>query len=53
MACAQAKKHMKKVLVIGSGGAGKSVLARHLGQVLDIDVIHLDALVPARAFKRT
>ena len=35
---------MKKVLVIGSGGAGKSVFARHLGQVLDIDVIHLDAL---------
>ena len=43
---------MKKVLVIGSGGAGKFVLARHLDQVLDIDLIHLDALVPARAFKR-
>jgi adenylate kinase family enzyme len=35
---------MKKVLVIGSGGAGKSVFSRHLGQLLDIDVIHLDAL---------
>jgi adenylate kinase family enzyme len=35
---------MKKVLVIGSGGAGKSVFARQLGQVLNIDVVHLDAL---------
>jgi adenylate kinase family enzyme len=35
---------MKKVLVIGSGGAGKSTFARHLGKLLDIGVIHLDAL---------
>ena len=35
---------MKKVLVIGSGGAGKSTFARHLGTLLNIDVIHLDAL---------
>jgi adenylate kinase family enzyme len=35
---------MKKVLVIGSGGAGKSTLARDLGTLLNIDVIHLDAL---------
>jgi adenylate kinase family enzyme len=44
MVCAQARKHMKKVLVIGSGGAGKSTFARELGTLLDIDVIHLDAL---------
>jgi adenylate kinase family enzyme len=35
---------MKKVLVIGSGGAGKSTFARHLGTLLNIDVIHLDEL---------
>jgi adenylate kinase family enzyme len=35
---------MKKVLVIGSGGAGKSTFARRLGKLLDIEVIHLDAL---------
>ncbi len=35
---------MRKVLVIGSGGAGKSTFARHLGTLLNIDVIHLDAL---------
>lgn len=34
---------MKKVLVIGSGGAGKSTFATSLGRVLDIEVIHLDA----------
>lgn len=35
---------MKKILVIGSGGAGKSVFARRLGTLLNLDVIHLDAL---------
>lgn len=35
---------MRKVLVIGSGGAGKSTFARRLGRVLDIEVIHLDSL---------
>ena len=33
---------MKKVLVIGPGGAGKSTLARRLGELLEIDVKHLD-----------
>ncbi|HVF30938.1 MAG TPA: DNA topology modulation protein [Pyrinomonadaceae bacterium] len=33
---------MKKVLVIGSSGAGKSVLARRLGEVTGLPVIHLD-----------
>lgn len=35
---------MKKVVIIGSGGAGKSTLARQLGQVLKLPIYHLDAL---------
>jgi adenylate kinase family enzyme len=35
---------MKKILVIGSGGAGKSTVARCLGHALEIEVIHLDSL---------
>ncbi|HJR06304.1 MAG TPA: DNA topology modulation protein [Pyrinomonadaceae bacterium] len=35
---------MRKVLVIGSGGAGKSTFARRLGKLLSIEVIHLDTL---------
>lgn len=33
---------MKKVLVIGSGGAGKSVFAKRLGALLQLEVLHLD-----------
>jgi adenylate kinase family enzyme len=33
---------MRKILVIGSGGAGKSVLAARLGELLQIEVLHLD-----------
>jgi adenylate kinase family enzyme len=33
---------MRKVLVIGPGGAGKSTLANQLGSVLNIEVLHLD-----------
>ena len=35
---------MKKILVIGSGGSGKSTLAKQLGELLDIEVKHLDRL---------
>ncbi|MEP7075002.1 MAG: DNA topology modulation protein [Acidobacteriota bacterium] len=35
---------MKKVLVLGSGGAGKSTFSKRLGEILDIEVIHLDRL---------
>ena len=35
---------MKRVLLIGSGGAGKSTLARRLGERLGLEVIHLDKL---------
>jgi adenylate kinase family enzyme len=35
---------MRKILVIGSGGAGKSTFSRRLGKILNLEVIHLDAL---------
>jgi adenylate kinase family enzyme len=35
---------MKRVLVIGSGGSGKSTFAPRLGQRLGLPVIHLDRL---------
>jgi adenylate kinase family enzyme len=35
---------MKRVLVIGSGGAGKSTFARRLGASLGLPVIHLDRI---------
>jgi adenylate kinase family enzyme len=34
---------MRRVVVIGSGGSGKSTFARRLGSRLDLPVIHLDA----------
>jgi len=36
--------HMRRIAVIGSGGAGKSALARRLGEILGIEVYHLDAI---------
>ncbi|WP_214760432.1 DNA topology modulation protein [Exiguobacterium sp. s129] len=36
---------MKRIMIIGSGGAGKSTLARQLGERLHLDVYHLDALM--------
>src|SRR5687767_15631826 len=33
---------MKRVLVVGSGGAGKSTFSRRLGERLGLEVIHLD-----------
>lgn len=33
---------MKRVLVIGAGGAGKSTFSRRLGERLGLEVIHLD-----------
>ena len=35
---------MKKIILIGSGGAGKSTLAQKIGAALGIEVIHLDKL---------
>lgn len=34
---------MKRVLVIGPGGSGKSTFARRLGQIRGIQVLHLDS----------
>ena len=35
---------MKRVVVIGSGGAGKSTFSRQLGEITGLPVIHLDRL---------
>lgn len=35
---------MKRIVIIGSGGAGKSTLSRRLGEILNIEVLHLDKL---------
>ncbi len=35
---------MERILIIGCGGAGKSTLARQLGEKLNLPVIHLDKL---------
>lgn len=36
---------MKKIAIIGSGGSGKSTFARKLGEKLQIEVFHLDAIL--------
>jgi adenylate kinase family enzyme len=35
---------LKKIIIIGSGGAGKSTLALRLGELLNLPVYHLDRL---------
>jgi adenylate kinase family enzyme len=35
---------MKRIIIVGSGGSGKSTLAHQLGELLHLNVIHLDAL---------
>lgn len=35
---------LKRILIIGSGGAGKSTFAKRLGEGLGLPVVHLDAL---------
>jgi adenylate kinase family enzyme len=35
---------MKRILLIGSGGAGKSTLAQKLGEKLKLPVLHLDRM---------
>lgn len=35
---------MERIMIIGSGGAGKSTMARELGQKLNLPVFHLDVV---------
>ncbi len=35
---------MERIIIIGCGGAGKSTLARQLGEMLNLPVVHLDKL---------
>lgn len=35
---------MERILILGCAGAGKSTLARRLGALLDLPVVHLDQL---------
>ncbi len=35
---------MERIIIIGCGGAGKSTLARQLGEKLELPVVHLDKL---------
>ena len=35
---------MERIIIIGCGGAGKSTLARQLGEKLDLPVVHLDKI---------
>ncbi|WP_221567959.1 DNA topology modulation protein [Alkalihalobacillus sp. TS-13] len=35
---------MKRIAIVGCGGAGKSTLSRKIGEILTIEVIHLDRL---------
>jgi adenylate kinase family enzyme len=35
---------MKRVVVLGPGGAGKSTFARRLGEITELPVVHLDRL---------
>lgn len=44
---------MERIVVAGPGGAGKSVLARHLGSSWGLPVLHLDALFWGPGWKPT
>ncbi|MCC5827804.1 MAG: DNA topology modulation protein [Phycisphaeraceae bacterium] len=44
---------MRRILIVGSGGAGKSTLATQIGQRLGLPVIHLDALFWHAGWKET
>jgi adenylate kinase family enzyme len=44
---------MKRILVIGSGGAGKSTLARRLADRTGLPLVHLDALFWRAGWRKT
>ncbi len=35
---------MKRIMILGSAGSGKSTIAKRIGEITDIEVIHLDTL---------
>ena len=35
---------MNRIMIIGFSGCGKSTLARRMGEILNIEPVHLDAL---------
>ncbi|MDQ3021062.1 MAG: topology modulation protein [Bacteroidota bacterium] len=35
---------MKRILIIGNGGTGKSTLGEKLGKILNLEVTHLDKM---------
>ena len=39
----EALKNTKRILIIGNGGTGKSTVARNLGGILKLPVVHLDS----------
>jgi hypothetical protein len=41
---ASRSRSMKKIVVIGSGGSGKSMFSQELGEITGLPVIHLDKL---------
>jgi adenylate kinase family enzyme len=44
---------MKKIVIIGSSGAGKSTFAHRLGEILRVEAFHLDRLFWRTGWKRT
>jgi putative MATE family efflux protein len=42
----------QRIAVLGGGGAGKSTLARRLGETLELPVVHLDRLVFGPGWRR-
>ena len=44
---------MKRVIVLGSGGSGKSTFARRLGEITGLEVVHLDSVFWRPNWERT